>query len=194
MKWSILICSIPKRKEMLNALLNELYRQIQERELSNEIEILWLSDEADVPRMSIGLKRQALLDQAKGEYTCFIDDDDWVSPDYIRKIWDCLRKNPDVIGITGIITINGKQKTARKFIHSRKYKSYFQQNLTYYRPPNHLNPMRRSIALMVEFSDTSHGEDTEWAMTLCKLNPYNTELLINEPVYFYQYIFKPIHV
>jgi len=189
---SILICTMPQRKAMMNTLLNELYRQIRERNLENDIEILWLTDEQPV-KMSIGQKRQQLIEQTMGEYVCFIDDDDWVAPDYIRIIHAALMQRPDVVGITGIITINGRQKTAKKFIHSSQYKSYFEKNGTYYRPPNHLNPMRIDIAKKVEFKNKSHGEDTDWAMELCKLKPYNKELFIQKPIYFYRYQLKPIY-
>ena len=83
--------------------------------------------------------------------------------------------------------------TARKFIHSSRYKSYFEKNGTYYRPPNHLNPMRIDIAKKVDFKNKSHGEDTDWAMELCKLKPYNKELFIQKPIYFYRYQLKPIY-
>ena len=189
--WSILICTIPPRKVMLNALLNELWYQINDRELGEDIEILWLTDE-DGERMSIGQKRQDLINQAKGEYVNFIDDDDWVTPDYIRKIHTALLKAPDVVGITGTMTINGNQRKSKKFIHSSIHKSYYELDGVYYRPPNHLNPMKRSIAERVPFEFKSHKEDTDWAMALCELKPYDRELFIKDVIYYYRYKTKAI--
>jgi len=189
--WSILICTIPPRKAMLNLLLNELYHQIRECNLTDDIEILWLTDE-DGDKLTIGEKRQRLIEAANGKYVCFIDDDDWVATEYIRFIHTVLLKDPDVVGLTGIITVNRKQRTAARFIHSSRYKSYFKNKGVYYRPPNHLNPMLKTIAELVPFEYKSHGEDTDWAMALCKLAPYHRELYIEKPLYFYRYMMKPI--
>jgi len=193
MIWSILICTIPIRKARFNHLVTGLLMQINDLGLQDEIEILWLDD---VPgqKATIGQKRQDLLHQSQGKYVCFIDDDDDVAYDYVRIIYNELLKEPDVIGITGIMTVNGKQRTARKFVHSSRYKSYFEKNHVYYRCPNHLNPMRRDIALSVPFEYKSHREDTEWALKLCATNPYTKELFIEKPIYFYKYIIKPIYV
>jgi hypothetical protein len=192
MIWSILICTIPTRKLRFNQLVNGLLEQINDRQLTEEVEILWM-DDVQGEKITIGQKRQQLIAMAQGKYISFIDDDDEVSIDYVRIIHNELLKAPDVIGITGIMTVNNKQKTARKFIHSSQYKSYFEKDRVYYRCPNHLNPMLKEIAELVPFEYKSHGEDTEWALKLSALNPYHKELFIEKPIYFYKYIVKPIY-
>ena len=48
-----------------------------------------------------GKTRNDLLDAARGEYCCFVDDDDVVSDDYTAKILTALTSAPDICGITG---------------------------------------------------------------------------------------------
>ena len=193
MIWSILIPTITERKDKFSALVGFLNEQINTHGLQDAIEICSIEDSINDPKkMSIGEKRNRLVGMAQGLYVSYIDDDDWVDYMYIKTIYDALLKTPDVVGIMGIITFNGKQKTARHFIHSRQYKSYFEKSNKYYRPPNHLNPMLKTIAEMVSFKDKSHSEDTDWAMELCKLQPYKSEIFINKPLYFYKYVNKPL--
>ena len=194
MIWSILIPTLTERASMFERLRNELLKQINELGLQNEIEICAISDSQydRVNRISIGDKRNRLIDMAQGRYISFIDDDDAVAPYYIKAIHGALLQGPSVVGITGIMTINGKAKSARRFIHSMQHKSYFERSGVYYRPPNHLNPMLKSIAQMVQFADKYHGEDTDWAMELCHLKPYKFEVMIENPIYYYLYQHKPI--
>lgn len=194
MIWSILIPTLLERSATFLQLEKELLKQINELGLQNQIEICSISDSQfdKVNRISIGDKRNRLIDMAQGRYISFIDDDDMVAPYYIKTITLAFEKMPCVVGITGIMTIDGKIKSARKFIHSIQYKSYFERNGVYYRTPNHLNPMLKSIAQMVQFKDAYHGEDTDWAMELSKLKPYRSEVFIENPLYYYKYIHKPI--
>ena len=126
-----------------------------------------------------------MLDKSLGEYVCFIDDDDLVHENYIQMIYEKLLQNPDCVSLTGIITINNK--TSRKFIHSVEYTSLFDQDGIACRPPNHLNPIKRSIAIQFKFPLENVGEDTAWAMQICKAKLIKTEIKITEPYYFYRF-------
>lgn len=139
LKLSILIPTLEKRKTVFNKLYNKLIDQIEKFNLKNNVEIVVSCDNGQKPT---GQKRNELLQKSNGLYTCFLDDDDDVSNDYIKLIYDATLKDPDCISLTGIITFDGKNP--KKFIHSIKYDSYFEKNNIYYRPPNHLNPIKRS--------------------------------------------------
>ena len=45
--------------------------------------------------------RNVGLDVAKGEWVTFIDGDDWVEPDYLKVLVDCLRQYPSDLCIGG---------------------------------------------------------------------------------------------
>lgn len=174
-KLSILICSLASRADKLQRLMNVLQPQINEA-----VELLIKTDNGEIP---IGKKRNLLLEEATGTYIAFVDDDDLVSEDYVKKILEAIESNPDCCGIQGIITFQGQG--ARMFIHSLKYKEWFEQNNIYYRCPNHLNPVKREIALQVKFPETNFGEDKDYSTRLFPL--LKEERFISGVVYHYLY-------
>lgn len=172
---SILVCTLENRQHLLKRLLDVLQPQIDDR-----VEILTKSDSGE---MSIGKKRNELLEQAAGEYVAFVDDDDLVSNDYVAKIMTALQSKPDCCGLQGIITFQGQ--SPRMFIHSVQYKNWFEQNNVYYRCPNHLNTIKKSIALQVKFPELNHGEDRDFSTRIQPL--LNKEEFINGVIYHYLY-------
>ena len=156
-KLSILIPSLEERKKTLEQLKTELANQIGKR----NVEVLSLSDNR---QMSIGQKRNMLLTQSTGEYVAFVDDDDMVSPDYIEKVLNALTKNPDCSSLTGEIVFSDGY--SRPFIHSLRYTQWIDdhEGKVYYRPPNHLNAVRRAIAVQVGFPPWNSGEDRSFSM------------------------------
>jgi len=176
-KLSILICALDERKHLRLQLVNHL-----ERQSTKEIEILVKSDNR---KMTIGAKRNYLLQKATGDYVVFIDDDDWVDGNYIPLILDAVKTDPDCVGIVGIMSTNGKGN--RRFEHSILYGGYFELNTIYCRPPNHLNPIRRTIAQQFEFKEINMGEDTEWALRIMKSGKNRTQVMIDHPIYHYRY-------
>ncbi len=190
MKLSILICSIKGRELSLRRLLD-----ILEEQKTDEVEILVI---VDSKKMTIGGKRNMLLKKAKGDYVAFVDDDDIVSEDYIPKILKAIESEPDCCGIEGMITlrlrVRNKDRTSRKkwirgekiqrkFIHSTKYKEWFEKDNIYYRCPNHLSPVKRELALQVGFPNINSGEDKSYSLELLPL--LKTEVYIIGPIYFY---------
>lgn len=183
-KWSILIPTIVERTPVFEKLYTELTKQITALNLTDQIEILYFRDKRS--ENLVGFKRNLLLEQSLGEYTCFIDDDDLVHANYIQMIYAKLLENPDCVSLTGIITFNGENP--RKFIHSIKYDSWFTgQDKIYYRPPNHLNPIKRTIASQFKFPLKNVGEDSDWSMQICKSQLIKIEAEILEPYYFYRF-------
>lgn len=178
--WSILICTLDSREKLFNRLYAKLHKQITDLNLEDKIEILYFKDNREY---SVGFKRNALIEKSRGKYICFIDDDDEISDDYIKIIHDRLLKNPDCISLRGIITFAGKNP--KTFIHSIKYDTYFEKDNVYYRPPNHLNPMRRSVAHQFHFPMVNRGEDTNWAMKVCRSGLLQIEEQVDIPYYFY---------
>ncbi len=174
---SILICHLESRSIELSNLLAQLKDQIED---SNDIEILIETDKGE---SSIGAKRNKLLDRSVGKWICYVDDDDSIEPGYIQEIMDAIEIGPDAIGIKGNYYVNGELQGM--FIHSHKYKRWEDTNkYTFIRSPNHLNPIKRELALKVRFPEISMGEDADYS---ARLLPYiTTEVMINIPIYNYQ--------
>lgn len=175
-KLSILTCSLISRKKLLNRLDKCLLPQTK---YITEVETLANVDSGE---KTIGQKRNELLYAAKGEYVVFVDDDDLVSPRYVQNILNAISyKSPDCCGIEGEVVLSKQIK--KKFMHSLKYKEWFEDENGYYRSPNHLNPIKREIALNVGFENISHGEDKIFSQ---KILPFlQTEVYIKGPIYLY---------
>lgn len=182
-KLSILICTIPARKQLFERLMRKLKPQ-----LTPEVEIIPLSDNKKMP---IGLKRNLLLEKSKGDYVCFIDDDDLVSDDYVSKVLRAVSGRPDCCSIQGIFTEDGRNPTA--FKHSIAFKEWTtgieNGEKVYYRCPNHLNAIRRDLALKTGFNpELNHGEDKDFSDRLFPL--LKTEATIEGSIYNYLFISK----
>jgi hypothetical protein len=166
-EWSVLIPTIPGREQSLAHLQHSIREKIARicPDLRYEIRV-----EFDNRVMSIGMKRQKLLDSAQGKYISFIDDDDDITDAYIEDLRDCIRGNYHVMQLTGKID-------SLLFVHKLSVKPT-DKMATYselQRPPNHLNPMLTEIARTVRFQDAIRGEDLDWAIRLSRMSYLQTE-------------------
>jgi glycosyltransferase involved in cell wall biosynthesis len=179
---SVLVCTLDRRRGQFEALRAKLAAQAVavEEARGRRVEVLHESDDGAMP---IGAKRNVLLRRARGDYVCFVDDDDDVDDEYLSLLVDaCLRGAPDCVGIAGRVKDGGKW---REFTHSLKHARYWDDNRGYYRPPNHLNPVRRAIAVRYPFKATDWAEDYDWAMHLAEDGALRTEVMVEKPLYFY---------
>lgn len=180
--WSILIPTLIERSGQFEQIFTKLLLQIVQAGLQDKVEIVFYRDNRDA---TVGYKRNQLIKQASGQYICFVDDDDDISNNYIELIYNALLQNKDCVKLIGVFSANNLKKL---FIHSISYDSYFEANYIYYRPPNHLNPIKREIAINFQFpNQLSFGEDTDWAMQICRSEALKTEAEICEPYYFYNF-------
>lgn len=150
-KLSVLIPSLSSRRKSLE----ELHACLNPQK-TDEVEFIVMSDGGE---MSIGQKRNMLLSQSRGQYVAFVDDDDMVPPDYVGRILKALQSNPDCTSLTGKIVFSDGY--SRPFIHSLRYDKWVDdhEGKVYYRPPNHLNAIRRDLAIKAGFPPWNSGED-----------------------------------
>lgn len=181
---SILITHVPDRAGYLNRLLACLPHE--NSPYFHRFEIL--IDDRDKP-VTIGEKRNALLQRAQGKYLAFIDDDDLITEHYFPQVFEGIRYGVDNCSLKGTITDDGKNP--RTFEHSIKYDRYqtVQRNgRDYYeRFPNHLNAIRTDIAKRFSFPEKNFSEDTEWATELHRSGLLRTEYEVTETIYLYLY-------
>ena len=177
---SILICHTIGRENLLERLKNRLEKA--SKEYSKFFEIIIDSTSG----ISVGEKRNNLLELAEKEYVCFIDDDDLVSEDYCEILLEGIKGKPDNLSLIGIITFDGI--SPRNFYHSIKYGFPYENNGAYFRPPNHLNCIKTEIAKCFQFPHKSHGEDMEWAMQVKQSGLLQNEYEVQKPIYFYDFI------
>lgn len=177
--WTISILTIPERKQMFDKLLNHLMWQIGE---IDDIQIVSYPSAEE----TIATKRQRTLDEADGRYINFIDDDDWISDDYVSSIYPHLKRGVvDMVGFQTCLTVNGKPQ--KPVYNSIQYTSWSQDSQAYYRNVNHLCPVKREIARLGKF-DGGFGEDRRWAEAV---SPHVlTEAYVDRVLYYYRYSTK----
>lgn len=184
---SILTPAVPSRLERLGELCRQLAVQIG----SQPVEHLVLLDNK---RRTVGEKRDALLRSARGQYVAFVDDDDWVSDDYVDRILEAVRNGdspPDVITFLQQATVNGATGTIEfrlghpnesftPSLHHSITPTFIKRNAW------HVCAWRRSLAILSHFPATNYGEDWAWAAPLCRL-PNLREVHIPAILHHYQH-------
>ena len=181
MKLSVLICTLEERKTLFDVLIARINRILLAYNVT-EVQIL---SECDNRQMSIGEKRNLLLSRAEGDYVCFIDDDDTIDEEYFIRILKALESEPDCVELIGMMNTDGLNQ--KRFEHSIKHSTYHEYNNTYFRYPNHLNPIKREIAMRFKFPETNFGEDTEWATQIRDSGLLRIESRMDKVIYHYRY-------
>jgi glycosyltransferase involved in cell wall biosynthesis len=182
---SICVCSFSKRREMCDNLCNIIMNQIHDVSKKYGFVVANLHTHLS-DTMTIGAKRHGLVQSSNDKFIVFIDDDDMISDDYVELIIDAIHKNPtcDCIGMKGIITFDGRDE--KKWEISKEFGAWYEANNVYYRTPNHISPIRTSIAKSVGFPDISDGEDYQYSIGVLPL--LKKEVKIKKEIYHYQYI------
>lgn len=180
--FSVLILSIPSR---VDRFLMPLYnKMLGQAEGHPEVEILCLIDNKS---MTIGEKRQALLDSARGKWIGFMDDDDGISDDYIKSLSYAMKNNPaDVITFDQHCSVNGEEFMVN-FSINNPHQPWIPGSGTkkILRTPYHMCFWRSEIAKSSAFKPSSYGEDLAWCMGMYP--KIRTETHIDKVLHYYQY-------
>jgi len=131
----------------------------------------------------VGMKRNLLLEKAKGDYVVFIDDDDTIADDYILEIMKAIEIQPDIICFEVMRFDRGIQDRVAKY--SITYSGDSNTPRKYFRLPNHLMCVKREYAVATKFPEINFGEDSDYAKRLKPL--LKTEVQIGKVLYNYLY-------
>lgn len=117
----------------------------------------------DNREMSVGMKRQKLIQESIAKYSAFIDDDDEITDAYIEDLYETIRGSHPVMRLRGRID-------PYTFTHSleNKLDSPMAKNEVFLRPPNHLNPMMTDVAKLIHYRDAVRGEDLDWTIRMAR--------------------------
>lgn len=174
--WEVLIPTIPHRHGQLCELLAEFDRQWQPG-----FGVRVLRDNLERPGIQSHAKRGDLVKSSSAGYVCDVDDDDWVAPDYVASIMEALQSRPDYVGFKVNWTRNGQPYGLAR--HSLEYDGYgLTDPLLWTRDITHLNPLRRDLALLADW--TGHI-DEEWAAQLRATGQVKTQVMIDRVLYHY---------
>ncbi|MCM3568566.1 glycosyltransferase family A protein [Neobacillus mesonae] len=178
---SILIPSVPERFRYLQRVYTNLVNQTN----GKPVEILVMLENK---KRTTGAKRNALIEQAQGEYVVFVDDDDELEHDYISEIYSCIQRNPGVDCIVFDVAVYSNNVFNRICKYGKEY-SHSHDTQFFYRKPNHLMCFSKKLALQHKFKDISLGEDTDWANEIAPF--IKSQIRINKVLYKYKYVKKP---
>jgi glycosyltransferase involved in cell wall biosynthesis len=177
---SLLVPTLPSRAAFLRRLRAQLEPQIAAR----PVELLTLMDDGSTPT---GTKRNQLVEMASGRYVAFIDDDDRVSPDYVQTLLDGCAQDVDAVCIRGEHRLLGSPRTD-EFIdipYQLQGHSTVGGRTTYLRGAQHLDALRREIALAVLFPPLWVDEDRQHTRALHLSELIQTWHSIPHATYFY---------
>jgi len=176
---SVMICTLPERSAMFESLLVDIENFKNLTSLNIEV----LTD--NTVGITTGAKRNLLVARAKGTYCCFVDDDDKITPHYFKVIEEAIRSGNDYdsIAFNGRFYVNFQ--FCGPFHHSLKYKEWITGDKAYYRPPNHLNPMKTSIAKQIVYKEIWDGEDRDFSERLRDLELIKTDYNHDNIQYLY---------
>jgi hypothetical protein len=153
---SILTPTIPERRtKCMYVLADKIAKQIG----GQAVEHLILSDNR---KRSIGAKRQALVDIARGQYIAFVDDDDDISEDYVSSLLASIESGADVITFEQRAIYNGVESTVHFGVNNKD--GAFTPNGITLRAPWHVCAWRRAAVVGCLFSEVNYGEDLCWCI------------------------------
>lgn len=181
--WQILIPTLKNdfRRAMLDRLIGALQPQ-----LTDDVQAVVFADGGE---RSIGQKRQEALQRSTGQWVSMFDDDDVPAPDYVSRVLSVIQgpNPPDVVGFKLAYFSDGRRTgTAVHSYDADRYAGPVPRR-RYNRLPNHLNPVRREIALRVGYKPVDFGEDSDYARRLAALVPRPVEAFIDAELYEYRY-------
>lgn len=176
---SVLIPTLSSRHLFLSRLLKVLLPQA-EAAPPGTVEVVGLHNDGNWPLMVI---RQALLDDARGRWTGFVDDDDLVSGDYVPAILLALEQDPDYVAFRHAYYVDGRldPKGVRSGI---TLGGWYETPEFYVRDITHINPARAVLARQAGFRAEVDGwEDRGYDWALRPL--LRTQAVIHRVLYHY---------
>lgn len=180
-KLSILICTLPEERSQQKLLR---LRGILGPQISAFDESVEVRHHIEDRTMPTGTKRNQLIANCDGEYFCFVDDDDILAPTYVEDILKALESNPDCVTFNGWMTTDGK---ARVDFIIKLGEEYVERNGKYYRWPNHLAIMKKSLVQHIQFEPITMGEDYIWSKQIRDLGLLKTSVHIEKDLYHYDF-------
>jgi hypothetical protein len=164
MKLSILIATVKEREEQFNRLFNRIVSLVIDYD---GVEVLYNNaPRYDDPNgLTVGEKRQALIDVATGKYIMFVDDDDDVLDNFIESLYSLLDHDVDVINADVLAYIDGVGHIIDQSIYHES--EQLKDGITK-RYPSVMSVWNRELTKKARFKPLNNGEDFDWTK---QMNP-----------------------
>jgi hypothetical protein len=181
---SILIPTLPERHSNFIELYGKLWRQMYHVHINHESlgEIEWIKDDSKRfinGGLSIGKKRESLVQRATGKYLCFLDDDDDIAPNYVETLVRMCHEDKDVVTFRDFTTTDFYWTIIDMSLNHTEDEQATPDRIVK-RKPWLVCPVRSEYAKQFEFPDINYGEDAIWmsqVLTLCKTEVHTDQIL-----------------
>lgn len=151
-------------------------------EKDGRVEVVALQNDGE---RSIAEYRQALLEDARGDYVSFADDDDMVEPDFVPAVTAAMEGFPDYIAFWHAYYCNGIREP-RPVVTGIQYETWHDAADALIRGVTHVNPIRSVIARHADFRRPSgKGEDVSYVEAIIPL--LRTQAEIPRVLYHYRH-------
>lgn len=189
---TILIPTIPSRGEQFIALTSELHRQVAVLSVHNAfsglVEIKYLLSPAYVDGgISVGAKRQKLINRCDSTYLCFIDDDEKPSPNYVEQLVRLCLIGTDIVTFRSLYKCDTYWGIADMSLHHPSNEQATPYGV-FKRRPFHVCPVKTEIAKHCEFPNINNAED--WAYMEQVLKHCTTEIHTDQILHQYNHSAK----
>lgn len=108
----------------------------------------------------IGEKRQSLIERASGQYVCFLDDDDNISPQYVETLLRLCNHGADVCTFRNISKFDNYWCVVDMGLNNPNEQAHDRDIV--YRKPWHICPVRKEFADKHIVPSMNYGEDWKW--------------------------------
>lgn len=128
--------------------------------------------------LSIGKKREALVQKAEGAYLCFLDDDDSIAPNYLQELIALCKKRRDVCTFSNISKLDNFWMIVDMSLNNPVNEQG--TNGIVKRKPWHICPVKSQYAKLHSFEDINYGEDWKWfeqVLSHCRTEAHTTSIL-----------------
>jgi len=179
---SILIPTMKSRERLFQQVLAEVRRQIAECP-EIRVEVIWESDNGE---LTLGQKRNVLVDRCRGTYHCFVDDDDVLAPYFLRTFVPMIQSGIDYDCASFLGAHYKKGIFNKLFYHSVDIAEWSETYDRFLRSVSPMNMLKTSIAREVRYKDIRNTEDHEFSKRLMASGLLKTEFKIpDRPIYHY---------
>lgn len=179
MKLSVLTLSYPDRiVPFLSKIMAEFENQTRTRD---DVEVLALADNLT---MSVGMKWNALINAARGDYITVIGDDDMPTHDYVSSLCDAIEENHgvDCIVFDTVMYRDGEYVATCKWGLEYEYEDDW-DNKVLYRYPGELMAIRSDIRRKYPYEDRWRGSDYRQSRSMRQA--LETQFRIDKVLYEY---------
>lgn len=181
---SILTPTIPKRHKKFCKLYAEINRQITYMNTYHpslgmiEREFCYGPTFLD-GGLSIGKKREHLVGNARGKYLCFLDDDEYISPNYIETLVRLCIQDKDVCTFRSISKLDNYWAIVNMSLDNKENEQLTPDKIVN-RPAWHVCPVKSEYAKLYPFEDINYGEDWDWfskVLTHCETEAHSDAVI-----------------